>query len=56
MASSSDETLEQLLLRLSRQMDEMTRGMSELMTRQNALDSQMSNLMAQQTSAGTPVA
>ena len=43
----SEETPDQMLVRVSRQIDELSRAMSEMMTRQNAMDSHLANLAAQ---------
>ena len=49
-----DETPEQTLLRISRQIEELSRNVSELMVRQNATDGQVNHLLSQQASAGPP--
>ena len=40
--------------RMAQQLDEVIRSLSELMTRQNATDLTLANLIAQNTAAGTP--
>ena len=50
--ASSDETPDQVLLRLSRQMEDVIRSISELMSRQNAMDGQVSSLLSQNAAAG----
>ena len=43
----TDESPDQMLLRVSRQIDELSRTMSEMMVRQNAMDNHIANLIAQ---------
>ena len=52
--SSSDETPDQILLRLSRQMEEVGRSITDLMGRQSTMDEQLSSLLLQSASAGPP--
>ena len=46
-----EESPEQVLQRLSRQIEELTRSMSEVMSRQNAMDSHLSNLINSENTA-----
>ena len=50
----AEETPDQMLLRISRTVEELSRNMSEMMHRQNILDGHVTSLLAQNRVPGTP--